>query len=159
MDDINDAVDLFSKEFVSVLDKHAPLRTIQLHKNYVPYLNSDLRQKMKYRDLLKQSWHNSGDEDTHSEYKKLRNQVSTEIKEAKRSYLKTNLNSENMKKSWSTVHKILQKPSIDFPQQMLIKNKLVTKPAELAEEMNHYFTNKIAKLKESSSTENPLRII
>ena len=153
MDNVDEAVSIFTKEFTAILDVYAPMKTIQIHKNYVPYLDSKLKQKMKFRDLLKKSWHKSGDEEVHLEYKKLRNEICTEIKEAKKAYFETNLNSKDMKNSWSTVHKILQKPKNDFPQKMIIQNKLITKPAELAEEMNAYFTNKIAQLKENSDSE------
>ena len=51
----NEAVETFTKAFRAVLDKHAPIKTVQNHENYVPFLSKELKQQMKYRDLLKKS--------------------------------------------------------------------------------------------------------
>ena len=56
-----------------------------------------------------------------------------------------------MKSSWATVHNILKKPNNDFPQKMIIRNKVLTKPVELADEMNKYFVGKIEELKVNSA--------
>ena len=69
--DVNEAVALFTNVFKSVLDTHAPIKTVQHHKNYAPYLSQELKEKMKFRDLLKKSWHFTGDEETLKEYKNL----------------------------------------------------------------------------------------
>ena len=137
--DIDEAVDSFTKVFTSVLDKHAPEKTIQFHKNYVPYLNPELKGLMKYRDLIKKSYFESGDPDTFTEYKKLRNKICSKLKEAKKLYFQSQLNSKDTKKSWNMVHNLMNKPQNSFPQQMFIKDKIVTSPQELAEEMNEYF--------------------
>ena len=111
-------------------------------------MDKELKQKMKYRDLLKKSWHTSGDKMVHSEYKKLRNKICTEIKSKKKEFYENKLNSGNAKTAWSTVHQLMKKQKNDFPQQMMIKEKLTTKPMELAEEMNSFFIKKVEAIKE-----------
>ena len=81
--DLDEAVAQFNKVFTNLLDTHAPIKIIQHHKNYVPYLTKELKDKMKYRDKLKKSLQSNKDEEIHTEYKKLRNQICSEIKEAK----------------------------------------------------------------------------
>ena len=43
----------------------------------------------------------------------------------------------------------MNKPQNSFPQQMFIKDKIVTSPQELAEEMNEYFVEEISSIKEN----------
>ena len=49
---------------------------------------------------------------------------------------------------WKMSYQILGKSRSSFPSQMMFGNKLVSKPMEIAKEMNLYFINKIQKLKE-----------
>ena len=45
----------------------------------------------------------------------------------------------------------MKKPKNDFPQQMMMDNKLTTNPSELAEGMNEYFVKKVEDLKEAQT--------
>ena len=151
--DINEAVKHFNEAFTSVLDNHAPIKVIQHHKNYAPYLSSSLKERMKYRDSLKKAWITSGNEDIHTDYKSLRNKVCKEIKEAKTKYYETRLNSNNSKNAWSTTNQMIGHTVNDFPQQMIIDNKLETNPANLADEMNSFFVKKVTDLKKDFASD------
>ena len=89
---------------------------------------------MKYRDKLKKSLQSNKDEEIHTEYKKLRNQICSEIKEAKRKHFESKLNSNDSKEAWSTKFQILDKPRNSFPHQMVIKDKVISKPEEFADQ-------------------------
>ena len=148
-DDIDDATEVFTKAFTNVLDKHAPLKVIQNRNNYVPYISNELKEKMKDRDKLKIEAAISGDKEKYSEYKAKRNEVSTNLKTAKSNYYgKKFEESLNTKEMWKMSYQILGKSRSSFPSQMMFGNKLVSKPMEIAKEMNLYFINKIKKLKE-----------
>ena len=56
------------------------------------------------------------------------------------------------KQCWSTVNKMMNKPKNSFPRNMMIKDKLVSDPQDLATEMNKFFLEKVKKLKEDSPT-------
>ena len=51
--DIDTAIEYFSEAFSAILDKHAPLKTIQNRSNYVPYLTKEIKSLMTSRDALK----------------------------------------------------------------------------------------------------------
>ena len=53
--DIDEAATLFEQKFNSALDKHAPIRTFQQHKHYLPFLSDNTKSLMKRRDELKKS--------------------------------------------------------------------------------------------------------
>ena len=108
---------------------------------------------MNYRDKLKKLYQSNKDPSLQNEYKKLRNEICSEIKEAKRQYFDKKLNTNNSKEAWSTAFHILNKPTNSFPHQMVIRNEVMSKPEELAEEMNKFFVNKITKLKEAQDIE------
>ena len=81
----------------------------------------------------------------------MRNKVSTNLKNAKSKYYNNKFEeSLNTKEMWKLSYQILGKSRSSFPSQMMFGHKLVSKPMEIAKEMNEYFINKIRKLKESS---------
>ena len=53
MQDIDDAVAVFSQLYLTVLDVHAPWVKFQKRKNYVPWLSEKTKLLIKERDRLK----------------------------------------------------------------------------------------------------------
>ena len=43
----------WEKEFIRVLDKHAPIRQRKVRNSYAPYIDKELKHKMFMRDLYK----------------------------------------------------------------------------------------------------------
>ena len=82
-EDIEVAAETFTKTFCDVLEKHAPLKVVQNRKNYIPYIQKEVKEKMAKRDDLKEEAAKTGNTETYKEYQKLRNEVSTLLKTAK----------------------------------------------------------------------------
>lgn len=72
--------------FLEVCDKHAPMRTRHIGASKSPCINSDLKRIMYHRDRLKLISIKSNLPLDWSNYKKTRNRVNTEIRNAKRCY-------------------------------------------------------------------------
>ena len=51
--DIEEASAIFSDIFGSILNRHAPLRTVQVRSNYVPWISSETKQLQKIRDITR----------------------------------------------------------------------------------------------------------
>ena len=49
----DEAVEEFTKAFNKTLDKHAPIKIIQIHKNFLPYLSTEIKEQMQYRNKLR----------------------------------------------------------------------------------------------------------
>ena len=69
--DLEVAVHEFTKVYNEILDYHAPVKVIQHHKNYLPYMTSEIKDQISYRNKLKKLWISSRDPDILSEYKDL----------------------------------------------------------------------------------------
>ena len=159
-EDVEKAAETFTDVFVDILNKHAPLKIIQNRSNYVPYISKEIRNIMKNRDELKVASASSGDQEQYSEYKKKRNEVTTKLKEAKTAYYREKFNENcNSGEMWKMTYQILGKFRSSFPSQMLFGQKLVSKPAEIANEMNRFFINKITELKSNPAAtgDDPLK--
>ena len=154
-EDIEVAGDIFTIEFLRVLDKHAPLKVIQNRNGYVPYISKELKEEMDIRDVLKKEAASTGSNYIYDAYKMKRNEVSTKGKEAKANYYKQKFDDKEMTSSdmWKTAYQILGNNVSSFPSQMMFSGKLFSKPIEIANEMNKFFVNKISKLKKKDDVD------
>ena len=50
---IEEASTIFSDIFGSILNRHAPLKTVQVRSNYVPWISPETKQLQTIRDILK----------------------------------------------------------------------------------------------------------
>ena len=57
----DEAAALYSGEFGSLFNKHAPLTVYQVRKNYVPWLSKETAEEIKTRDKLKEEAINKND--------------------------------------------------------------------------------------------------
>ena len=51
-EDVDVAVHLLSEKLTGILDKMAPLKTIQIRKNYNPFISKETLKMMRERDKL-----------------------------------------------------------------------------------------------------------
>ena len=147
-EDVNLATELFTRKLTEVLDSFAPVRTIQLRKNYVPWLKENTKQLMEQRNLAQQIAISTKNPERQREYKNLRNRVTNMIRSDKRSWEVTKL--DNLANSPSNLRRnikgILNWKSSGPPNQLFYKGKIVNKPGDIASCMNEFFIDKIKNL-------------
>ena len=140
-----------------VLDKHAPVKIIQNRVNYQPYISEDIKKEMAERDNLKEKAANSGNPDDYENYKAKRNLVTYKIRSAEKDYYSEKFNDDQATSSqmWKNAYSVLGKFRCQFPSQIIIFGKLISKPIEIATEMNKYFIKKISDLKSQPEDAEP----
>jgi hypothetical protein len=98
--------------FLSVLDKHAPIREKRV-KNIpnIPWLTNAIKKQILERDRLKFLAVKYNSENYWTAYKTSRNHITSTLREAKTAYYKEQFESakHDPKKSWKTVNKILNR--------------------------------------------------
>ena len=78
--------------FLSIVNKHAPLRTMRVRTRSSPWITSELKKRMHDRDILKIKASKSNDSNDWSLFKKQRNKVNSEIRLAKQAYYQNSFN-------------------------------------------------------------------
>ena len=112
---------------------------------------------MKLRDKAKVDAAQTGDNSKYSVYKKLRNEVCMKLRNAKTHYYNEKFNESNdSKEMWRISTSVLGKFRTNFPSQIMFDQKLLSRPIDIATEMNHFFLNKIKKLKGIRIDDDPL---
>ena len=86
MDNPNEMCLKWKSLFLEVCDLHAPFRTKHVRASKSPWITSELKNLMYWRDRLKIKALRTGDVSDCSNFKKLRNEVNNSIKKVKKSY-------------------------------------------------------------------------
>ena len=112
---LNEKRQSFKKAFVSVCDVHAPMCTRRLKHRHNPWIDSNIVSMMYHRDYIKQKAVKLKDENLFNEYKRLRNDITCKIRQAKKSYFENelNVNAGNPGKIWKTISKITKGNTFD----------------------------------------------
>ena len=149
--DVDLAVDIFTRKFREVLNKHAPWIIFQQRKKFTPWVTDETMTIMKQRDEAKAdavALAEAGNDttDAWARYRKLRNTVNNRLKYEENNY-KAEKIQENLDcpaATWSTAKSFMNWASSSGPpSQLSINGRLVTKAASIASEMNKFFIDKI----------------
>jgi hypothetical protein len=76
----------FKEGFVSISDKHAPIKCLRLKPRQNPWINHEIVKLMYKRDFLKSKADKTKNPDMYSEYRKLRNMITSKIRYEKKKY-------------------------------------------------------------------------
>ena len=150
-EDVDEAVHLLSKNLTNVLDEMAPLRTIQIRKNYNPFISKETKELMKARDKLQQVASETKSKEEWKNYKQLRNKVNNKLKYEEYKGKKQALDEcgENSAKTWKKVKSILNWTSSGSPNQLFHKGLIRTKSSDIADSQNEYFVEKVQQIREN----------
>lgn len=145
MSDVNVALNTFIENFISLIDKHVPLRQHRVKKIQQPdWINGEILDAMKERDKFKIRH----DENN---YKLYRNKVSELISQAKKnSYEKKIAEGQNNPSSIWKIFKEFRTPGqvINPINTITVDGQDVSDPQIISNEFNTFFTNIASKLKE-----------
>ena len=112
-DDINFLVNHWSETFSLIIDKYAPLSEIRVSEKYCPWIDKNLRGLMRTRGKLKKSAVKGKSPILMESYRQIRNKVNALNVQLKKQHYTNRISASkgNMKESWKTINKLLNKRS------------------------------------------------
>ena len=156
-DNLEEAAEIFEEIFRNILDKHAPIKTFQMRKNYSPYVSGRTKDLMKERNELKETAVQSGNKEAEKEYKKKGKEIKKALTEDEHEYFRKDFgDNSDPSTAWKSAKVILKMNNNLAPT--VIKNKnnngeidLVTNPLKMANIFNQYFRKKVEDLREQTN--------
>ena len=148
-DDVEKAVEIFTKNITNILDIMAPMKTFQVRANYAPFLSKETRDLMKARDELHKLASDTKNKDDWDRYKKIRNKINNRLKYEESVWKKSRLKScgDSPGKIWKNVRGILGWQSSGSPSKLFYKGVLRTKAQDIADAQNEFFVQKVDKIR------------
>lgn len=141
--------DLWKIIFLSISNKHAPVRYVKMKNRNNPWITRDIINLIYTRDKIYQKACNTKDPQTFNLYRKIRNKITQQIKQEERKYYmhRINTNKNNPKQLWKSI------------SHALGNNKHQTKPTHIsADKFNTFFATvgeELAKTFSNRTTEPP----
>ena len=140
--------DKFKDLFISVCDKHAPMKQFRAKTNSNPWVDSEVTKLIKKRDNIHDLAIKHSDERLFNQYRTLRNSVTSMIRSNKINYISDILSKKQGPRGlWNAVSHLTGKNNYDKDN---IPNDLSS------ESMNHFFANVLNKLVAEHAQISPL---
>ena len=131
----------WKEKFLLVADMHAPPVARRVRSEHAPWLTSEIKRKIYDRDFLKKKSVKTGSANFDA-YKKARNELNSLIQSTKARYYNDALNQckKDPKAMWKTINQLTNKTSkITNINELVIDQKIITEPEEIAFYLNTYF--------------------
>ena len=149
---IDKAVEIWEKKFVAVLDKHCPVRSVQIRRNYTPWMTENLKREQKeLAEKQKQNdrnWTKERQKELDKEASKLRRKIrGAEENHRKKEALELK---KDGAKTWEKVKSWLGWKVINQPEQLKDYNnngKLSRSPKRNCTIMNEFYVKKVTDIK------------
>ena len=130
--------------FFQCVDKHAPLRSKRVRAMKSPSITPHLKKRMHAHNILKLKAVRSKNVNDWLKFKKCRNAVNNEIKQAKEQYYKNALkgNERDPRKAWQIINELTSRKSHSSSvKEIKLDNNSIRDPCELSSVFNNYFSS------------------
>ena len=136
--------EIWKELFLEVLNKHAPIQHKKTKSSKVPWITNKIKGLISTRDKLKRKAIITKLETDWSDYKKVRNQVNIELRNAKKNYYSSKIanQKQNPKKAWKSINNLLGKQNKHSKvNELKLGENILNNPKDIAEGFNSYFSN------------------
>lgn len=141
-DDMDDILWVWNQLFRGVCDSHAPLKEIRVRSVSSPWINNTIRLKMNRRFKLFKRAVETKDQNTWADYKRLRNEIKSDLRKAKAAYFRDQLKKAKTTSAYWNVLSKATNPKVrkKIGPLKCDDNSLAVKDMEKASLMNRFFS-------------------
>lgn len=159
-ENVDEAILKFNDTFLSIVNKHAPVKRFTVKNKETPWLDKDLKQLIKQREQAKEIASFSGKAEDWILYRKLRNQTTKLNRNKRKLYYGIkidNIKNDN-KKLWKIINDLTGRKKRRAISFIEVDGNFLTQPSKIANYFNDYFTTKVESLRMTTSNNNNTRI-
>ena len=128
-----------------IINVLAPFHVIQCNSNHQPYINSQVLDQMNITKRQLSKAMRTQCKDEWRSYRNLRNVTKKVIKNEKLHYFRTKLQTKST--MWKTISELTGKTKVITPSKIINGVEVITSPKKIANHMNDFYIEKIAKIR------------
>ena len=128
--------------FLDVLNKHAPVDSIKIKGNNLPYITSEVRQMARQRDFLRKKAYQTGSKYLRQAFQHIKKKVTYKVRKLRSEYYlkKIKENEGDLKGTWKILKQVMNKGNDQANIQKLLYNgQEINDKQEISENFNDYF--------------------
>ena len=138
-------------ELNNIVEMLAPSKVVPVKKNWTPYVNSELRAKIKFNNTLLTRAINLGDPGDWSAFRANRLRINKNLELARAEYITKNLHKGSTQ--WKTLKMETGKNSFVTPKSIIYNGNVERRPRYIAEIANNHYINKIYNIRKDLEKE------
>ena len=144
-EDVNDKLFAFESMYTSILDEHAPMKTVRVRGNQVPFMSDEWRKAIRYRNRLWKVFTKDRSDANYAAYKYQRNICTSLRRRAIKTYFRKRSDEMNQdsRQFWNTYHPFLHSRHGLKSNDIILKEgaEIITDKSRIANIFNDYFVN------------------
>ena len=115
--DVKSKLDILNDVLPPVLNSHAPIKSIKIRRRPCPFVNQEIKDLMKSRDLLLKKFLKTRQNTDWQKFKELRNTVKKKFLEAetRHTFEEVSLNKNNSRSLWKIINRAIPSKNKDIP--------------------------------------------
>ena len=154
LNEVEKAIQLFNELFLSVADRHAPLRKFSVGATKSPWIDSELRESMRKRDELKKAAMDVKGIEKWQEYCVMRNKVTKLNRKKKKVYYQNKIQERKNdgNRLWKTLNEIMGRAKNTTSSFIEVNGFFLTKSKDIANNFNDHFLDKVDKLRKDTGS-------
>ena len=157
--DVDEVVYRTTAAISAVLDSQAPIRQRQNRKNWCPYMDTELLDKVREKKKKYKKWLRNRTGINWNEWKTAKNEVKKMMKVKKNEFIKRNIQeSKSSKELWSTTKNVLGWNKKAGVKRIEDNGQLITDEEAIATKFNDFFLEKVQKINDKipATSKDPL---
>lgn len=143
-DNVNSAYENFESEFISVINKHAPMKKKKPVDKPVPFMNKNLKRAIYKKRMSFNKYNRCKNKQNWEIYRKQRNLVNKIKKQSIRNYfIERCAGGPKSKHFWPTIKPFLTNKGSHFAKDIILceNDNIINNQTEVAETFNNFFIN------------------
>ena len=144
VDDVDEQLNQFNSNFLRILDRHAPVKTIKVRHRQSPFVDNEIKELMKKRDRLHRVARQTKNICDWDSFRVARNEVKKTVREAEKRYVQNEIyKNKELNAMWNVIRRCVPRKEVSQP--------VYTRDMkELADEFNIFYTSVGVKVAEES---------
>ena len=144
-EDVDDITFAFQSLYTAILDEHAPLKSVHVQGNQVPFMNESWRKAIRHRNHLWRMFTRDRTDANYAAYKSQRNICTSLRRKAIKEYFRKKSDEINQdpRQFWATYRPFLHSRRAYKSNDIILMEgkEIVTDKTSIAETFNDYFVN------------------
>ena len=149
--EVDVANSMMEERITEIMDRHAPMRTVQNRGNYNNWISRETKQQMERRDMAREIARASDLDQHWEEYRQLRNTCTSSQRQDKKQYLKDNFRrieeEKDTSKLFSLTKSLMGRKGLGPPTSLKTENGILRKQIDITKCQVIYYENKIRTIK------------
>ena len=143
-DNPNDLWSRWKSFFLDILNKYAPVKTIRVKGNNLPYITAAVKSMMRQRDYLRGKVNKTSSKYLRQAFQHLRNKVNYTLRKMKSDYYTKKIedNGDNLRNTWKVLKKVINRNGkCNLVNTITVNNTEITNKQKISDQINKYFAS------------------